>query len=138
MKNKQICTALVLIALGLLIIPLASAIAEEAPTERYVFNVKPKEMSGVTMSYPDSLHELHVVALANDCTACHFDNDETRFMGVSPNDMNMLSDAERTEFIHNTCTSCHVKMQTGPTITSCRSCHTSQYDAETGLDRVMR
>ena len=140
MKNKRICT-LVLIAFGLLVMPLASAIAVEAPAERYVFNVTPKEMSGVTMDYSSKLHEIHELAMeeaGKDCTACHFDNDETRFMGVSVNDKEMLSADARMNFIHDACSSCHVEMQTGPSITSCRTCHSGQYEAETGLERVMR
>ena len=141
MKNKRICTTLVLIVFGLLIVPFASAITEEAPTERYVFNIAPTEMQGVTMNYTDPLHDIHVEAMekaGKDCTACHFDNDETRFMGVSIDDKDLLSVAERTDFIHNTCVGCHIKMQAGPSITSCRTCHNVQYGAETGLERVMR
>lgn len=141
MKNKRICTTLVLIAFGLLVMPLASALAEEAPVERYVFNIAPKEMQGITMNYPDPLHELHVTALqeaGKDCTACHFDNDETTFMGVSISDETTLNGDARTEFIHNSCVACHVEMEQGPSINSCRTCHSEQYGAETGLERVMR
>jgi len=141
MKNKRIYTTLLLLAFGLLLVPLASAIEEEVPVQRYVFNIPPEKMLGVTMSYSDPLHKLHVNAMeeaGKDCTVCHFANDETRFMNASPNDKDMLSVDARMDFIHDSCASCHAEMQAGPSITSCRTCHNEQYDAETGLERVMR
>lgn len=141
MKNKRICTTLVLIAFGLLIVPFASALAEEAPVQRYVFSIAPKEMQGITMNYSDKLHELHVGAMlenGKDCTACHFDNDETTFMGISTSDQTLLNGDALTDFIHKSCVDCHVEMQKGPSINSCRTCHNEQYGVETGLERVMR
>lgn len=135
MKSKRIYTTFVLIAFGLLIIPLTStlvlALAEEDSVkensaERYVFGITPRRMQGVAMSYLDPLHELHVNAMekeGKDCTVCHFDNDETRFMGVSPNDEEMLDIKTRIHFVHSSCATCHTQMLSAQRKDYCRTCH---------------
>ncbi len=139
MKNKRIFNILMLIALGAIIVPFASAIAEEAPVERYVLNVEPSQYPGIAMNYQDPLHELHVDALMEaglDCTPCHYDNDEKTFMGVSISDNNM--DAyEKRNFLHNACASCHADIGKGPAITECRSCHNPEYAPKSGLEAIM-
>ncbi len=136
MKKNRICTILMLLAFGLIVAPLASALAEEAPVERYVMSTEPSQYPGIAMNYQDKLHETHVEALGGDCTACHYDNDEQTFMGVAINDHGMTTD-ERRVFLHNNCVSCHTEEQRGPSINECRSCHSTDYAPVRGVEAVM-
>lgn len=140
MKNKRSCITLALIAFGLLIAPFASALAEETPVHRYVFNIDPKKMPGIVMGFSDKLHEIHVEALIDngdlDCTACHEDNDETIFMGRSVNNYDM-EEQDRTNFVHRSCVHCHENMKRGPIITECRSCHNPKFSRLSDLERAM-
>ncbi len=138
MKKKRIFTILMLLAIGAIIVPFASAIADEVPVERYVLNVEPNQYPGIGMNYQDALHQLHVESLAKagkDCTACHYDNDESTFMGVSIYN-NDMDDDEKRAFVHNACASCHMEYNSGPSINECRSCHSPDYAPERGVEAL--
>lgn len=128
---KKLFVATITVAfLGSIFISLkALSFAEESTALRYVFNITPKKMQGISMTDQSTLHELHIeviTVLDKDCSACHLDNDETFFMGCSTNDSSMTK-KEKTKFIHKSCNSCHLELHRGPTAKDCESCHNVAY-----------
>lgn len=123
MKKQRICMILALMAFGLIIVPLTSAIADESLEERYTFGIKPSAMPEVSFTDGDTLHDFHVEkieAAGKDCTVCHFDDDYENFMNLG----NMTGDSstKRTAYVHTSCVSCHAT-NGGPEIAACRTCH---------------
>lgn len=132
MKNLSTYILMVAFAIGFFLEPMPKASAENSSVQRYVFDITPRKMQGITMTEQSKLHDLHVEAIMEqdkDCTVCHFDNDEINFMGLAINNSDMTS-KQKAKFIHQSCNNCHVEMQSGARRKDCQTCHSPTYAPE--------
>ena len=63
-----------------------------------------------------------------DCTACHLMTDD----GLSETFLNVrnVAPGKQTDYLHATCTACHVKLAKGPRLVDCRVCHSERIASE--------
>ena len=76
-------------------------------------------------------HDQHIAALESreqDCTACHQMTDD----GLSETFMNVRNvvPGKQMDYLHATCTECHVKLAKGPRLVDCRVCHSERIASE--------
>lgn len=126
MKKQHIIT-LALMALGLVGVAVTTATADEAKKEAYAFGIMPEKAAAVAFdSTRDPLHRFHVSKLKEaglKCDSCHNKGDFKNFLDAGTMKKEGASQEELTSYVHENCTSCHIEMNAGPLITSCRSCH---------------
>ena len=63
-----------------------------------------------------------------DCSTCH--NMTDAGLSESLKDVTAVPAAKQVEYMHATCTACHVKAGKGPRLVSCRTCHSETIASE--------
>ena len=121
---RTILTSLLFLALGM---ALSSGVAfgeERIPFTYPAFSAK--KMPPVFFT-----HDQHIAYLGDkgqDCTACHQMTDE----GLSETFLNVrnVAPGKQMDYLHATCTECHVKLAKGPRLVDCRVCHSERIASE--------
>lgn len=111
-KQMVMACAACLLTLGL-------ALPSGATAEEYI----PFQNTGITASKMPKVffaHDKHVAAMQDDCTPCHLEETPDIYLEVDKKAVN-----SRVAYMHESCTACHAKMQKGPRLTECRSCHSA-------------
>jgi len=111
-------------ALSLLCMFATASIAEVTEETSYPFGIKPEKMQAIDFTDGSALHDYHIEEFEEmdmDCTACHSDEENYTFMNMAQ--MHSADQETRTAYVHKSCVDCHVKLNDGPKITACRSCH---------------
>ena len=129
MQEKHIGLWITLPCLLFLTFGLVLSSGEAYGEERIPFTYPPfsaKKMPPVFFT-----HDQHIAYLADkgqDCTACHQMTDE----GLAESFANVrnVAPSKQMDYLHATCTECHVKLAKGPRLVDCRTCHSERFASE--------
>lgn len=88
--------------------------------------VKAKQMPQVFFNH--DAHMAYVEGVDGDCSTCH--NMTDAGLSESLKDVTAVPAAKQVEYMHATCTACHVKAGKGPRLVSCRTCHSETIASE--------
>lgn len=129
MQEKHIGLRIILPCLLFLTFGLVLSSGEAYGEERIPFTYPPfsaKKMPPVFFT-----HDQHIAYLADkgqDCTTCHHMTDE----GLAESFANVrnVAPSKQMDYLHATCTECHVKLAKGPRLVNCRTCHNERIASE--------
>ena len=78
--------------------------------------------------FPHDKHVEAVEAKNGDCSTCHAMTDEG--LSETLKDVKRVPPKKQVEYMHATCTQCHVKAGKGPRLVDCRVCHSERIASE--------
>lgn len=129
MQEKNVRFRFILPCLLFLTLGLVLSSGEALCEERIPFTYPPfstKKMPPVFFSHDK--HIVYLEAKGQDCTTCHHMTDE----GLAESFMNVrnIAPKKQMDYLHATCTECHVKLAKGPRLVDCRVCHSERIASE--------